>query len=168
MLRIVETPLCYLHIRNFRHSFSIQLYCVSFFKLIYILMNSSLHNIHNIHQSFIFSLIQSSSKDSLCHSFQCKMSLSVPFSQLTHLFSTPKGSCVHLHSKQIKTGYVLIIEISCITFYLWIRPEPSPPASFSTSATVTMLKSPSMECFSAEAATANSTAAWVPLPDKME
>ena len=23
--------------------------------------------------------------------------------------------------------------------YLWIRPEPSPPASFSTSATVTML-----------------------------
>ena len=46
----------------------------------------------------------------------------------------------------------------------WIRPEPSPPASFSTSETETMLKSPSMECFRAEAATANSMASWVLLP----
>ena len=49
-------------------------------------------------------------------------------------------------------------------FYLWIRPLPSPAANFSTSATVTILKSPSIECFSADAATANSTACWVVFP----
>ena len=49
-------------------------------------------------------------------------------------------------------------------FYRCTRPEPSPPASFSTSATVTRLKSPSMECFRAEAATANSMALWLSLP----
>ena len=46
----------------------------------------------------------------------------------------------------------------------WIRPEPSPPARFSTSSAETMLKSPSMVCFRAEAAAANSTASWVLLP----
>ena len=49
-------------------------------------------------------------------------------------------------------------------FYRCTRPEPSPPASFSTSETVTRLKSPSMECFRAEAATANSMALWLSLP----
>lgn len=48
--------------------------------------------------------------------------------------------------------------------YRCTRPEPSPPASFSTSETVTRLKSPSMECFRAEAATANSMALWLSLP----
>ena len=48
--------------------------------------------------------------------------------------------------------------------YLCTRPEPSPPASFSTSPTPTRLKSPSIECLSAEAATANSIACWVSLP----
>lgn len=48
--------------------------------------------------------------------------------------------------------------------YRCTRPEPSPPASFSTSETVTRLKSPSMECFRAEAATANSIALWLSLP----
>ena len=50
--------------------------------------------------------------------------------------------------------------------YRWMRPELSPLANFSTSATVTILKSPSMECFSAEAATANSTACWAFLPTR--
>ncbi len=45
-----------------------------------------------------------------------------------------------------------------------MRPEPPPPASFSISATVTMLQSPSMECFKAEAARAYFTAAWVLFP----
>lgn len=31
--------------------------------------------------------------------------------------------------------------------YLWMRPEPSPPANFNTSSMLTMLKSPSTECF---------------------
>ena len=42
--------------------------------------------------------------------------------------------------------------------YLWIRPVPLPPARAFTSSTLTILKSPSMECFRQEAATANSTA----------
>ena len=44
--------------------------------------------------------------------------------------------------------------------YRCTRPEPSPPASFVTSSTETMLKSPSTECFRQEAATANSMAPW--------
>ena len=43
-------------------------------------------------------------------------------------------------------------------FYRCTLPEPSPAASFLTSSTVTRLKSPSTECFSADAATANSIA----------
>ena len=39
--------------------------------------------------------------------------------------------------------------------YLWTRPDASPPVSLSTSSMDTMLKSPSMECFRQEAATAN-------------
>ena len=52
--------------------------------------------------------------------------------------------------------------------YLCTRPEPSPPASFSTSETLTRLKSPSTECLRADAATANSMAAWVDLPVSRE
>ena len=52
--------------------------------------------------------------------------------------------------------------------YLCTLPDPSPPASFSTSETLTRLKSPSMECFRADAATANSMAAWVDLPESRE
>ena len=52
--------------------------------------------------------------------------------------------------------------------YLCTRPEPSPPASFSTSWTLTRLKSPSMECFSADAATANSMASCELLPVRRE
>lgn len=55
--------------------------------------------------------------------------------------------------------------ISLHNRYLCTRPEPSPAASFSTSETETRLKPPSIECFSAEAATANSIAAWDSLPD---
>ena len=48
--------------------------------------------------------------------------------------------------------------------YLWTLPEPSPDMSFSTSSTVTRLKSCSMECFRQEAAAANSTARCVSKP----
>ena len=54
-------------------------------------------------------------------------------------------------------------EIQC-RYQRCTRPEPSPPASFSTSATVMRLKSPSIECLRAEAATANSMAAWLSFP----
>ena len=48
--------------------------------------------------------------------------------------------------------------------YLCTRPEPSPPARVSTSSLVTRLKSPGIVCFNAEAATANSRAAFISLP----
>ena len=52
-----------------------------------------------------------------------------------------------------------MIVICCylkLLVYLWTRPEPSPPANFNTSSMLTMLKSPSIECFKQLAATANS------------
>ena len=50
---------------------------------------------------------------------------------------------------------LLMFPNTCL-FYLCTRPEASPPASFFTSSTLTMLKSPSIECFKQLAATANS------------
>ena len=41
-----------------------------------------------------------------------------------------------------------------------LRPEASPPISFSTSATETRLASPTMVCFRQDAATAKSRAFW--------
>ena len=56
---------------------------------------------------------------------------------------------------QSRNRNLLMFPNTCL-FYLCTRPEASPPASFFTSSTLTMLKSPSMECFKQLAATANS------------
>ena len=52
---------------------------------------------------------------------------------------------------------IFLALVGC-TVYLSTLPDPSPFASFSTSETVTRLKSPKIECFRQEAATANSNA----------
>ena len=72
----------------------------------------------------------------------------------------PKADHHSRHARQYKlnlkphpiSGAVLT------SIYLCTLPDPSPPASFSTSLTLTRLKSPSTECLSADAATANSIA----------
>ena len=56
------------------------------------------------------------------------------------------------------------LKSASLIFYLCTLPEPSPPASFSTSLTLTLLKSPSIECLRADAATANSIAPCESLP----
>ena len=57
---------------------------------------------------------------------------------------------------------LMLSQVSTISglSYLCTRPEPSPDISFSTSGTVTRLKSPRIVCFSALAATANSRLCW--------
>ena len=62
----------------------------------------------------------------------------------THLHVTTQVSSIYFYT-------ILFTEA-----YLCTRPEASPPASFLTSSTLTMLKSPSTECFKQLAATANS------------
>ena len=86
----------------------------------------------------------------------------------------PVGSAYYqVFQRKTVTAAVIIVLIGSAcnkmlprveVFYRCTRPDPSPPASFSTSATVTRLKSPSMECFNAEAATANSMACWLSFP----
>lgn len=51
--------------------------------------------------------------------------------------------------------------------YLWMRPEPSPPANFNTSSMLTMLKSPSIECFKQLAATENSIIDFASYPSRL-
>ena len=58
----------------------------------------------------------------------------------------------------LKMFFIRLYQNSPDTNYLWIRPVPFPPARALTSSTVTILKSPSMECLRQDAATANSTA----------
>lgn len=62
-----------------------------------------------------------------------------------------------------------MIVICCcqITELSLTRPEPSPPANCNTSSILTMLKSPSIECFKQLAATENSIIDFASYPSRL-